>query len=219
MIRPLLAVVVAVLLLVVPVHAVTDYGASEVTRLWRAADDAPLCTAAYIFPRPSETTAWLLSAGHCAVLGVTAARRSTSDAVSALVDWRVVLLGDPRYTADFLDVALGTVPETRPAPRYLWLADRSPEQGERVWIHGFPAMIERVIPALVVGRRGRVLIVETEPGEVAPGASGSPVVDRFGRVVGVLWGLQFGGGATRDIVLVTPVEEILAAMALVGVKR
>lgn len=210
-------VLTIILVLAVPSHAVTDYGASEVTRLWRGSDDAPLCSAAYILPRAGESISWIVSAGHCATHGPTHIKRTTTEHVSARVDWRFVALGDPRYTDGFFDLALGTAPDTRSSRRFLWLAERSPAPGEVVWIHGFPAMVERIIPAVVVERRGRVLVLATSPGEVLPGASGSPILNKDGYVVGILWGLQWPPEMSRDLVLATPVEDIWAAMAFLRV--
>lgn len=173
---------------------VVDVGGSAVTRLWNGTGF--VCSAAYIRPY-EEAGAWILSAGHC-VKQATYAKRTANDFISAYIDWRLMVQTHNRPDA-VADIALGTAPDPRIGERkwYSFLGEQMPEVGTRVYVHGFPAGVERVIPAIVVGKAKEYpnakwnWEIETPAvGDIVGGASGAPVLDANGYVVGVVWGIR-----------------------------
>jgi len=96
----------------------------------------------------------------------------------------------------------------------LRLSERWPVPGEPVWAAGFPGESRRYGQAVVVS--GRVHVQSGEggliwvEGVVFPGHSGSPLLDREGRVVGVVV------GAHRVWLDVAMAEPASAAAVLLG---
>ena len=203
-------------LTVTPVLAVISQGNAAITRLW--AGDDPACSASYpmIQTGYDENLVYVLSAGHCTVANY--AKRDVTDSVLYKVDWRAMLLG--RYGINRrVDVAIGTVPRPSELPLHkrLWLADTMPREGA-VWIAGFPLAVESVVIAQVIGEDpelpGSVLIQVRDPYSILPGSSGSAVLNKYGQIVGVVWGVRMAmnpitfQGEPTGTVIVTPVEEV-----------
>lgn len=238
--RPLIRLAVLALLGVMAwtsaAPGVTDYGESAITRLWSPGDDGDqfTCTVSYILPYVNEHIAWVVTAGHCVVDGHGRyIKRTATDSTLSAVNWRAVTLGDPRYTAGFNDLALGTTPEIREGhANRLWLAEKMPDDG-MVYIHGFPSGVERVTAAYVIpakyGKGSGSRFLALKAGEVTGGSSGSPVLDGQGRLVAVLWGIAEESDLKEfdlddllkpgtEVALVTPVERLAALMTLLEVK-
>lgn len=198
--------------------AVLSPGHSAITRLW--AGDAFACTG--FFPNvqtgQDEYLVYVVTAGHCVDVGVDRAQREATDGAEYRINWRALLFGRPEIHRE-VDVALGTVPRPTwlPLERRLFLADAWPESGTSVWVVGYPAGVEALLAARVTGS-GRVRLLNAPP-EVLGGASGAPVVDEVGQVVGILWGAAqrcedpfgFVCRPTGELA-VTPVSELYALL-------
>ncbi len=213
------AVVMAALLLV-PVVAlgITDTGRPAITRLWNTSESNKfVCTVSYIQPYINDNISWVITANHCANVGSTIAR-SEAETVWAIINWRMQVHDYGRYTKTTTDIAIGTVPDVRDAGKRpkekLWLASKNPEHGDNVYIHGFPAGIERVELGIIVGKPvledvklfvqtgpwdagwmsfydlfpGTTLAILVKQGTIVGGSSGSPILGQDGRLVGILWG-------------------------------
>jgi hypothetical protein len=238
--RRLLAAVLAAVTLVAgtfsPAQAVTDYGNPAVTRLWvgTSEGDRFVCTASYIFPYVNENISWLMTAGHCTLGDLV--KRDADTTMVGVVNWRGVILGNPNYTSGYNDIAIGTVPDVRDGvKRRLWLADSMPKRGA-VYVHGFPAGVERVTVGYIVPIESKYLpgsvMIAVRAGEIEGGSSGSPVLGPDGRVVGILWGIivdeQGNPGSVPEVgelregwmlALVTPIEKLHELMNTMGVKK
>lgn len=92
----------------------------------------------------------------------------------------------------------------------LWLADQDPAIGDRVWTAGWPRNHFLISDGHWSGRRGTG---KDERGVTSTvgwyGASGSPVMDRRGRVVGVLIEIMRG---QDNITRVAPLEWLRSAL-------
>jgi len=240
--------VLVVLLMVTSAWAVSDYGNTNVTRLWVSTDngDEAICTGFYVrSPRDASIEtgfSWFLSAGHCAAARALMAHRNADVWVLPMVNWQIAVTSGS-HGLDIVDFAIGTLPdakEIRPGDwnRGFWLAEKAPETG-RVFIHGFPHAVERVsvaylMPSTVKLRpdmiKGPSRLLVTKAGEVRPGTSGAPVIAGNGRVIGIVWGVVMEPGKLLavempaevdfEIVLFTPIEVVLDAFkALDKAKR
>lgn len=213
------AVLVLVLLaLSVPVMGLTDLGHPAITRLW--AGDQFNCTGWYLVPMTVEKSfsmwegwlpdwsddqrgmAWIVSAGHCR--GTASVRRDLTAYIIGIVKWVGIIESKPNTVHRFADLAVGAVPDPRRDGRaYLRLADRDAAPGEQVLIHGFPRGVERIVHGEVTSLKKPMLadtiLLKIPSGEwsVWGGASGSPVLNMNGEVVGVLWGVAFDEDPTR----------------------
>ena len=203
-------------LTVTPVLAVISQGHAAITRLW--VDDAPACSASFPMVQTGfdEYIVYILSAGHCTVANYV--KREATDSVLYKVDWRASIVGRAG-THRRVDVAIGTVP--RPfgleLHKRLWLADTMPREGV-VWIAGFPQSVESIVVAQVIGEDpdvpGSVLLRVRDPYAILPGSSGSAVLDNYGRIVGIVWGVRMRTNPETfqneptGTVIVTPVEEV-----------
>jgi hypothetical protein len=197
--------------MVAPALAIVDVGDPKVTRIWRE-DGKFTCSATWIRPAKGYVS-WLLTAGHCA--SAKYVKRSVNETVSANIDWRVVVTSHS-YADRLLDIAIGTAPDSRADRVYhAFFAEKSPEMGTLVYIHGFPEGTERVTMGVVLGEGPLGLVVRVEPGSVLPGSSGSVVLDQQGFIVGVVWGLS-----TMDpgVVYITPIEAFHEIVKLIGAK-
>lgn len=234
--RKLLAGLLAALVLLIapmsPAIGITDIGRPEVTRLFADTDTGSkfACTGTYIFPYISDYGSWIISAGHCAVADVAARNQSTG--VRGVVNWRAVLSSHGEYGTSTVDLALGTVPDVRDGEKKkIWLADKTPTDPTRVYIHGFPEGVEYVTTGILVpaGYESQVsflvqeqqdgypnlirkTVAELFPGtrlvlvkhdRVIGGSSGSPILGDDDRMIGVLWG-GVPYDARRDIQGVPP---------------
>lgn len=206
-------------------HAISDYGHLAITRLWVSTREGRTfgCTGFYIDKSAGASArTYVVTAGHCT--RADAAMRDTAGFVLYPVQWRGVIFGH----ADIhkrLDVAFGTsvLPDDIPISGRLRLADESPKDGF-VWIHGFPLGVERVTAGELRSPDplfpGSLVIELRDAKDVEPGSSGSPVLNAYGQVVGIVWGmLTEYDRATGEVVpsgriLVTPVEALHALMAL-----
>lgn len=197
----------------------TSIGHPAVTRLL-SADEHFMCSGTYIDSAYGDQLAVLLTAGHC--VDAHLVRSDTSDYVFGYIDWRVMLKGRPGLHRG-VDLAVGTVPDVREKHEYLHLAEKMPTEGF-VYIHGFPLGVEKIAAGRIVGKCEALgdicpefpgsVAVAVWRGEVQPGSSGSAVLDEDNQVVGVVWGLGRLKQGDWDIVLVTPVEEVHKALAL-----
>lgn len=196
--------------------SVSDVGNPAVTRLW-GSTGYPNCTAFYLQPAPRkfllEPRAVVLSAGHCAPGANEIGRGQTR----AVVDWRQV-----SFTYCFFfgvcveapDYALGVVDDLRSERTFLSLAVKDPEEGDRLWVHGFGYGVEQVVVLRVVAKDEKehqesyTLEVEGYPRiHLNRGMSGSPVLDRYGKVVGLLWGGDpYKNEGDTKRMLITPVS-------------
>lgn len=228
MLRFVIRLVAVALLFAVPsAQAITDMGRPEVTRLFN--ENGFACTGSYVFPFIEQDVSYIITAGHCITLGnVSYARRNLSETTSALVNWRIVVNSSPARGGKWNDLAIGTAPDTRRGVgKKFWLADTMGDEPDVVYIHGFPAGVEMI----TVGRLGgwldgaRIAIVPR--GSIIGGYSGSPVLNRSDRVVGILWGgiehskvplvipgLQLPD--ELDLALITPIDEVHRAFKIIG---
>lgn len=217
------------------------------------------CSAAYIFPRIEQNgvpidRSWILSAGHCSK--ASEAVRNHELSIIGGVAWRAVVENHDPLLGPDVDLALGSVPDTRELKRWYWLESKAPDAGV-VYIHGFPLGVERVsaahlIPASLTNRlivlersywygdvphkfddkfKGtRVVLVPR--GEQNQGSSGAPILNEYGRIIGVLWGMVPSGSWTTssenpdskaeeknyDLFMFTPVERLHELFKYMGVK-
>jgi hypothetical protein len=211
-------------------------GDTAVTRLWVSTPDGRAfgCTGFWFDPGPelgAETrpraqdvwVSWLASAGHCTEASLVA--RDTDSVVFGFINWRGVL-SSAAYTR-VVDVAIGTAPDFRPDARWFRLGE-DPVQDQRVYIHGFPGGVEMISPARILDQ-SRTLpgawVALGVKGLVGSGSSGSPVMDQYGNVVGVLWGLARPGSVTEPfldaqtsernaVVYITPVSTLKQLLEL-----
>lgn len=181
LITPLLA-----LALILPATAVTDYGDPALTRLWTANGDFA-CTGFYFQgPKLPKTAlfggnqAWLATAGHCTDVVIKAGKDAYAPRVG--LEWRAN--GWPR-----VDTAAAVVEDIRANVHNLKLADRDPEAGDPVYIHGFGVGVENVIYGIVAGPfppAPHVTFVKGISGRIWPGNSGSPLLNSKGEVAGIV---------------------------------
>lgn len=114
----------------------------------------------------------------------------------------VLALADVAFVSPRIDLALLDVPGGVPVPSLPFVAG-DVVRGERVVIGGNPGGLsfitsEGVVAGTVTGtpmsiqacgREANCLVLDAE---AEPGSSGGPVVDREGRVIGMLWGVYSG---------------------------
>lgn len=228
-----LAALLTLLVAAVAFAAPYTTGDTALARLWFDTPEGrqPACTAFWIDPggplgrqtQPRETdslVSWLVSAGHCRA--ATLVSDATDSTVFGWVDWRVAVEGQGYATA--WDLAVGTAPDVRgPDKRWFTLAEADPAQGQLVYVHGFPLGVEHVAAGVVEGPSTKFpgsLVVVAQTSMIAPGASGSPVMDHYGNVVGVLWGLdQDESAPNRQRLYVTPVSALRRALDLITPKE
>lgn len=129
-------------------------------------------------------TAWkvadgfAVTAGHCcedkAAFQLAGARRGVSEATA------------PRVAPDPIDACelIGSI-----TGEVLRLADSEPTLGALVWIEGYPVGEYVLSEGTWSGVDADGDAVVTAPG-IGPGASGSPVLDGAGRVVGMVFGVS-----------------------------
>jgi hypothetical protein len=232
LVKKLLAALALVLLTATGSLGISDHGDPTVTRLY--GEDRFVCTVSYIHPYISQYMSWVVTAGHCANAGGTQLRRNHQTNTIAVINWRALTLGDPRYTEGFNDLAIGTAPDVRDGSHTKYfLAETMPKRGG-VYVHGFPAGVENVtvayiLPEASVHIPGSTLLA-VKAGTIVGGSSGSPVLDDSGRLVGILWGIVSEDNVPNlglprtlksgyDIALVTPVERLHELMKLIGVKN
>ncbi len=87
-----------------------------------------------------------------------------------------------------------------------------PEVADVVYFIGFSGYSKKVFSGKIEDLNGNTLSIIPEgpkekftpSGEVMPGMSGGPILDRDGKVVGLIWGKWF----QTDKVGATPIEEI-----------
>lgn len=220
--RKFLAGLISALLLlaapIAPALGISDVGRPEITRLFASTEngDKFACTGTYIQPYISDFGSWIISAGHCAAADT--AVRNASLGIRAKVNWRAVLSSHGEIGTQTVDIALGTAPDVRDGEhKRIWLADATPTDPTRVYIHGFPEGVEAVTTGILVpaGYEAKIslLMLTMEDGyptlvrktvaEVLPGtrlmlvkhdrvlggSSGSPVLDDSDRLIGILWGV------------------------------
>jgi hypothetical protein len=218
MLKRLLAAVAAAFLLFtspLPGLAISDYNRPELTRLWVSTEngDRFACTGTYIFPYISDYGSWIVSAGHCSIANL--ATRNQSETVRGVINWRGIINTHGEVGTGTIDIALGTVPDTRDAHPHIWLADKCIDTG-RVYIHGFPEGVEKVNIGMVAppgAEEDVTLLVTTnengfpelhrkslkelfpglrfmmvKKGEIQGGSSGSPILGPDDRLNGILWG-------------------------------
>lgn len=233
MTRLLSAVLVALLIVLASwtaVTAISDYGQQSITRLW--ADNYQgremACTGFYINrDAGSRMRSYVVSAGHCS--NATSAMRDTEGFVLYHIEWHGVVFGHGDIH-NRVDVAIGTtlLPETIEPTKRLVLADESPKDG-LVWIHGFPLGVERVTVGTVQDPDsvypGAMIVQMRNTSDVETGSSGSPVLNAYGQVVGIVWGMRTtydratGLIVPSGTVLITPVETLHKLFALLEIKR
>lgn len=194
--------------------SVIDGGHPAISRLWTRWD-APICTAFYVAPAPREylliPRAVVITAGHCAVYGGDWLGRGFG-ATRAAVTWTTI------STPDWLeptnpDFAVGVVDDLRADRLYLKRANDPMNPGDRVWVAGFGWGVEKIVVATVVGDSteylGSVEVRAYPRTDLNPGHSGSPVLNRKGEVVGVLWGGDKTAEGDERKILVTPIDRVL----------
>lgn len=247
-----------------PVRAVTDFGHPAISRMWQDNGDRPdhfLCTGWYLAPvtvnkswrwgggwQPDWSDSdrgisWIVSAGHCAAAYTI--HRNPWDMIRGMIDWVSIMDIGYNTTHNTVDLAVGKVPDTRDAKdrAYLELAPQDARAGDSVFIHGFPKGVERIVTGRVVSTKSPeypgavyIKVVGNDAG-VWGGMSGSPVLDAYGRVVGVLWGITFQDDPSRldepdpfapplfrfagpedvKFAIMTPVSKLKDVLRLVGV--
>ena len=194
-----------------------DFGGKEILRLY--ADNRFVCTGFFIEPPLEEPPAgdvffsggssWLVTAGHCVGNGMLTAKVTEHFEIALTVYAKVLL--SPFHGKKAIDLAILTIPSGYIGKiKELDLADEDAKPGDSVYFHGFPRGIEAI---------GNYGIVEPIPGDkmlngkmihiygskVNGGASGSPVLNPEGEVVGIVWGMS---NFTDKIAYITPVSYI-----------
>lgn len=232
-----IAVAVAALLLLVTTSAavaVSDIGNPNVSRLWveRPDGDKQICTVFFVRDLIDNSQgsdfSWVLSAGHCAIGNYI--KRNADTTVLASVNWQVAYTS-AAHGLSVVDYAIGSTPDSefiRKADpnRGFWVAREMPDRGD-AWVHGFPEGVERVaavhilprdVPLKSGVRFGSSRFVLIKKGEMAPGASGGPVINNEGRVIGIMWGvgnpekiLAVSIPSEFDLVIVMPIETVIKA--------
>jgi S1-C subfamily serine protease len=130
---------------------------------------------------------------------VDGARQVAVRALDGTANARVVEV----EVSDVADVAVLRVADPGGLPPALRLVDRPVAVGDDVRLVGFPAARPATTAGTVVEAAPAQLLLELE---VVPGASGSPVVDASGHVVGQIHAVTAGG-----LGLATPAELLVRA--------
>lgn len=224
----LLVILAAALAVLTPALAVVDLGSPAATRLWVLAPERQfVCSATYVDPFPgaaADGRTWILTAGHCVLAGGAIVGRNTDQIVFAAVNWRAVEMHEGT------DLAIGTAPEIRDeAGRSARRLATTLPYETLLYVHGFPLGVEAVTPARAVRPdelqalglpayvidalvSAQIAVILTPRGDIRGGSSGSAVLDGFGQIVGVVWGLVapelVPATVPYDVVLVTPVERL-----------
>ncbi len=95
-------------------------------------------------------------------------------------------------------------------PSYV-LQFAEPETGDEVYFVGFSGYGKKILFGKVGENREILPLIPKKPkdkftlsGEVLPGMSGGPILNKEGKVIGLIW----GGISIMNVVAVTPVDEI-----------
>ncbi len=146
---------------------------------------------------PAGFTTWYL-AGTTATLSTASWMPVTVDCIHPA--WRP--MSDPTRAMPY-DIARLKVSGTPALPPALTISPRTPSQGMRIRIAGFPAA-SRGWPPVMYTATGRVaeiyvenqsMLLEMESGFVLEGSSGSPVLADDNSVVGIIYGGESTGQA------------------------
>ena len=142
------------------------------------------CTAFYVEPAYElrENASIVASAGHCAQMGPAFVNGEE-------IEWLVAV-----RDGSGADFAIGFVQDNRPSKTYHGFAAQRASPGDRVFIEGFPYGERLSAWGVVVPLEDifsddiPVAMRVNLESPLGPGASGSPIMNAQGEVVGILWG-------------------------------
>jgi hypothetical protein len=176
-------------------------GTGEVIRLYDADDDFT-CTGFFIEPPLKEPTPdeyswspsgalWMLTAAHCTES--TLFVNPTPNLSIVLDEYARVMIGTV-HGKKSIDISLLVLPDYLEGEVPLKLAKEDAKVGELVYFHGFPMGVETIGAYRVMEhdeyKKLNGYMRHVYGGKVESGASGSPILNQKGEVVGILWGLS-----------------------------